>query len=318
MKKSLSLIFIFLTAGILTGCHHKDLYYGSAQSKVIEVIFDWRDAPEANPASMALYLFPTDGGTPLRYEFTGRDGGTIRVPFGKYDALCMNSDNTTWIHLTETDRRYAFGLHVGELTENSDGDESIYASLFRQVGKASDGNLVDENPQSLWTGSSDAFEVLMTPETQILTMVPEDALCYYTVDIIDVEGIEDLEGKGVPALLTGMSDGVDALTRTSSTNHISSPFILQTPTRSGTLHSEFQTFGEDAAAMPIHQIKTMVEQSDGKWNLQTIDVTDQVHTAQDPHHVHIMIQGMKIPHNSDGGLKIDVDEWESENITLKM
>lgn len=33
----------------------------------VKVVFDWRKAPDAAPASMSLYLFPTHGGEALRY-----------------------------------------------------------------------------------------------------------------------------------------------------------------------------------------------------------------------------------------------------------
>lgn len=318
MKRFVKFTLFLFTLLIFTGCHHKDLCYGSAESKVIKVVFDWRDAPDAMPGSMALYLYPLTGGTPLRYEFSGRDGGTIRVPYGKYDALCMNSDNVSWAHISDTDSKYTFGIHVGELTEVSESEESEYASVLKQGGKSSDGNPVDENPKGLWTGSFDAFEVFSNPNEQTLTIVPEDALCYYTVDVIDVEGLEDISEEGIPAMLTGMSDGVDALSRNSSTIHISSPFILQPATRSNALHAEFCTFGEDKEAQPIHKLQAMIELADGTWQLQSTDVTDQVHEAPDARHVHIVVKGLKVPHSTGGGLKVDVDEWESENITLKM
>lgn len=315
---------LFLNTGMaiglmfLAGCHHKDLVYGSAESKVIEVVFDWRDAPEASPESMALYLYPTDGSEALRYEFSGREGGSIRVPFGTYDALCINSDNTSWAHLTNTRGREAFGVSVGVLSESSDEDESTFAGVYRAGAKATDGLTVNEHPRGLWTGSADAFTVIASPVDQTLTLVPEDALCYYTVDIIDVKGLEDYSGSGIPALLTGMSDGVDALSRTSSTNPVSYPLILQPATRANSLHAEFTTFGEDTPANPVHQLHAMVEQTDGTWKLRSTDVTDQVHNAPDARHVHIIVRGFTLPHSSGGGLSADVDDWETENFTLHM
>lgn len=317
LQEMWALVVPLICAG-LSGCHHKDLVYGTAETKTINVVFDWSDSPDAHPASMVLYLYAADGGDPLRYEFSGRDGGVIRVPFGTYDALCMNSDNTDWLHLSSTRTRYTFGVSVGELTDVSSQDESEYAALYHQCGLKLDGNKVVENPHGLWTGSADSFTVIASPVDQTLTLVPEDALFYYTVDVLDVDGLEDIDG-GVPAMLSGMSDGVDALTRTSSTNHISYPFILQQVTRAGNaLHAEFTTFGEDFPAHPVHQLTAMLELPDGTWKMQSTDVTDQVHQASDPHHVNIVVKGMKVPHSGGGGLTADVDEWESEHITLKM
>lgn len=309
---------LFLTALFTAGCHHKDLVYGSAETKVIDVVFDWSDDPDADPQSMALYLYPIDGGSPLRYEFSGKTGGSIRVPFGTYDALCINSDNTDWVHLSSTDKRYTFNINDGELSEVSEQDESEYAALYRRCGESLDGNKVYENPRGLWTGSVDSFQVIASPVNQTLTIVPEDALRYYTVDIIDVEGLDD-DGSGIPAMLGGMSDGIDALTRSSSTNLVSYPFILQQVTRAGNaLHAEFTTFGEDFQSHPAHNLWAMVKLPDGTWKVQSTDVTEQVHQAADSRHVHIVIQGMSIPHSGSGGLTADVNDWDSENITLKM
>ena len=53
----------------LTSCEHKDLCHDSLHVVNVKVVFDWRKAPDAAPASMSLYLFPTHGGEALRYFF---------------------------------------------------------------------------------------------------------------------------------------------------------------------------------------------------------------------------------------------------------
>ena len=94
MKK----LFIYLFAALaVASCEHKDLCYDHSHTIDVEVVFDWRNASEAAPESMSLYLFPGDGEA-LRYDFTGRDGGTIRVPIGKYEALCLNSDTENIVY----------------------------------------------------------------------------------------------------------------------------------------------------------------------------------------------------------------------------
>ena len=76
MKK----LFIYLFAALaVASCEHKDLCYDHSHTIDVEVVFDWRSASEAAPESMSLYLFPTNGGEALRYEFTDCGGGTIRV-----------------------------------------------------------------------------------------------------------------------------------------------------------------------------------------------------------------------------------------------
>ena len=59
MKK----LFIYLFAALaVASCEHKDLCYDHSHTIDVEVVFDWRNASEAAPESMSLYLFPTNGG----------------------------------------------------------------------------------------------------------------------------------------------------------------------------------------------------------------------------------------------------------------
>ncbi len=60
-----------LATALLSGsCAHKELCYDHTHTVDVEVVFDWKNAPDAAPETMSLYLFPKAGGSPLRYEFT--------------------------------------------------------------------------------------------------------------------------------------------------------------------------------------------------------------------------------------------------------
>lgn len=89
MKRMFCMLWTVL---LFVACTHKELCYDHAHSVDLTVVFDWGQAPDAKPESMSLYLFPKDGSKSLRYEFVGREGGTVVVPAGRYDALCLNSD----------------------------------------------------------------------------------------------------------------------------------------------------------------------------------------------------------------------------------
>lgn len=109
MKK----LFIYLFAALaVASCEHKDLCYDHSHTIDVEVVFDWRNASEAAPESMSLYLFPTNGGEALRYEFTDCGGGTIRVPVGNYGALCLNSDTENVTYRIRIKRRLSKYLLV--------------------------------------------------------------------------------------------------------------------------------------------------------------------------------------------------------------
>ena len=106
MKKIFHTVTMAALLVAATSCEHKELCLDHAHAVEVEVVFDWRNAPNAAPASMSLYLFPGDGEA-LRYDFTGRDGGTIRVPIGKYEALCLNSDTENIVY-RNTERKGTF------------------------------------------------------------------------------------------------------------------------------------------------------------------------------------------------------------------
>ena len=81
---------------VLCSCEHQqDLCFDHNlnEQRPVEVIFDWSECPEANPATMSLYLFPADKSHYTRHEFSSRDGGKILIAPGLYTAIALNSDN---------------------------------------------------------------------------------------------------------------------------------------------------------------------------------------------------------------------------------
>ena len=81
MKK----LFIYLFAALaVASCEHKDLCYDHSHTIDVEVVFDWRNASEAAPESMSLYLFPTNGGEALRYGLPIARAVQSRCPVKNY------------------------------------------------------------------------------------------------------------------------------------------------------------------------------------------------------------------------------------------
>lgn len=56
--------FLLMMAELLSSCEHKDLCYDHPHRQNVEVMFDWSADPDANPATMSLYLYPEEGGDP--------------------------------------------------------------------------------------------------------------------------------------------------------------------------------------------------------------------------------------------------------------
>ena len=317
------MLFLLLMCG-LSSCVHKDLYMDTDEPVKMKVVFDWRYAPDANPESMALYLFPTDGGTPLRYIFTGREGGEIHLPFGVYDAVCVNADNTDWAELEAMDTPEAARVRVEETSSLSPYSELARVLVSRP--ESDDGNQLVDVPHATWTSGVKTFDARFDGTDKTLVLYPEDRLCHYTVDIYDVEGLDDnngsdtRSGSSVMASLSNMTDGVKIFSGEKLTNLRAIPFILQKGDTTGSLHSEFDTFGENGDLAPVHHLSLYTKMDDGSWTVQTKDVTVQVHQAPDPKHVHIILRGAVLPKTSEGGagFTVDVNGWESEYYEMKM
>lgn len=56
MKAKVYTIFTMLLLFAMTSCEHKDLCFDHAHTVDVKVVFDWRNAPGASPASMAVYI----------------------------------------------------------------------------------------------------------------------------------------------------------------------------------------------------------------------------------------------------------------------
>ncbi|MDE6076723.1 MAG: DUF5119 domain-containing protein [Muribaculaceae bacterium] len=99
--KTLKQINIALASIIIppffVACNHKDLCYEHNHHIETDVVFDWRNDPDATPSSMAAVMFDRHmEKDPVRFIFSGRDGGQINLPIGDYDVLGLNADLNDW------------------------------------------------------------------------------------------------------------------------------------------------------------------------------------------------------------------------------
>ena len=77
---------------MLTSCEHKELCYYHPHAAKVKVVFDWRDAPQADPDGMCVYFYPLEGGSGYRFDFNNTTGGEVDLRVGKYLVLCYNND----------------------------------------------------------------------------------------------------------------------------------------------------------------------------------------------------------------------------------
>ena len=299
---------IMMLICILTACEHKELCFDHSNTADLQVIFDWKYAPEAHPASMRLYLFPETGKEPLLYEFDNQRGGIITVPAGHYRALCINSD-TEFILYRNTGRYESFEAY---LTEGS------FPRPVPRIGEA-DKQSVRSIPDKLWNDRTEDVEVVASREGQTLTLYPKICVRHYTVEIRNVENLKYISSGEIFGSLTGMSAGFMLGINRPTDELAILPFDITSDGKM-TVSADFYTFGYPQTPASTQSLIVYAVLNDGKKYSFTYDVTSKIHEEPDPMNVHILLDGLSLPKPIDngGGFNPDMDEWDIEEIEISM
>ena len=301
---------------LLTACEHKELCYSHPHTTRLEVVFDWVEAPDANPATMSLYLYPEDGTEPLRYEFTNRDGGIITVPTGVYDAIGVNSDKETqriqgkehWetFEVTTGATRSLRGLLSGksETAPRARGAETERDAL---------------EPEALWSDHAERLDIGSEYGVKKIVLTPKSRVINCTVEVHNAENLRYV--NAISAALTGMAGGwlagVDALTE----EKVTIPFEMNVSEDKTLVTGQLSTFGHCPKEAGTHKLMIYAQMSDDSTYFYEVDVTDQLHDpAQDPTHIRIVLDKLPLPLpiGGGGGLRPTVKEWQEIHIDLPM
>ncbi len=311
--------FALAAAGVIallaSGCHHKNLEAYEPTGD-LEVVFDWRNAPDATPESMAFTLYPESDDEPVAYMFENRTGGSIRAAGGTYRALCLNSDITDWARLRNREAIETFEV----LTPDADQltAQGLESSSLPRVRGAEDERIAS-TPGMLWGSVTDDTVVVDPFAThQVITMYPHECVCHYTVDVIDVENSSSVRGAALDATISGMAEGYLHGQGKATDTPVTMSFQLTLADNGKDLHGEFLTFGECPDTKVDHILSIYAALSDGSKTHFTVDVSTQVSQAPDPTHVHIIVRGLKLPKVQQGGFSPNVKDWDHVEIDLDM
>ncbi len=286
----------------------------------LQVVFDWRNAPEADPESMAMYLYEEDGHSPMRFIFSNKTGGLIKAPFGTHHAICLNADNTDWARMRNHENIETLEIYTQDAAEIGSRADDI-TTVPRPEG--TENERIAETPGMLWGSRSNNIAITPHEGMQTITMYPKEAVCHYMVDVYNVKNLDEVESSAVDATLSGMAEGYNHGQETATDNTVSFKFNLTGNAAEENLHGEFLTFGECPNNKTKHYLTLYMVLTDGSKWYHSFDVTDQVTQAADPTHVHIIVWGLDLPEppkEGDGAseLKTNVNEWQAVNIGLKM
>lgn len=337
IRKGLYMAMCMLAVFAFSSCEHKELCYHHPHTATIRLEFDWRDAPDANPNGMCVFFYPEEGeDVPMRrFDFTGKTGGEIEIRVGKYRVLCYNND-TEAVLLRGTE---SFNAHEA-FTRDGDLFESVYgSSAGRTTPRAEDAKneRVVISPDMLWGCTATEVEItengtsyICVPESekekwigkpalhteQVITLYPHELICTYTYEIRNVKGLEHV--SQMCGSLSGMAPSLLFCDESLGRECVTIPFEAHAGDKT-TIVGRFLTFGHHEENIEPHRMILYVWMDDNSkycygTESERFNVTEQVHSAPDKRHVHIIIDGLDLP-KPIGGDDIDpsVDDWQEVN-----
>lgn len=330
---ALPLIMLLLSGG----CEHKGLCYHHEHYTKLRIEFDWRDAPDADPAGMSVFFYPEEPGRePIRFNFKGRDGGgEINVPQGRYRLLVYNSDTSGVLFgdVDNIDGHTAF-TRGGDLLEPLGVRTKTQADVkLRAEGTEKERVVIC--PDMMW--GCNAVDVVVdelgatyicVPESEkdewigrppvtteyVVTLYPHELTCLYTFEIRNVQNLDVV--SRMSASLSGMSPSLRLFDEALGRECVTLPFDARVDTKTGKIVGEFVTFGHHEENPDPHKMMLYLLTKDGRAlvfgnNEPAFDVTAQVHAAPDRRRVHLIIDGLDIPPVpvDPGGYNPGVDDW---------
>lgn len=314
MKTIRYYLFAALAALVGTSCEHKELCYDHSHTTDVRVVFDWSAAPDATPETMSLYLFPQTGGDPLRYEFTDRQGGTITVPAGRYAALCLNSD---------TERILFRNMNAPDTFEAYTGESNPLAMLGVRSDDAPRAEGAEQertvtSPDVLWSASAQDIELFQGVADQVITLHPTLSVRSYTVEILNAENLEYVQA--LSGTLSGLSCGLLLADKRLTSEAVTIPFAAAATEDLTGIEGGLLSFGPAAVTDGSQKLVIYAVLENGEKWYYTYDVTDQVRTASDPYHVHILLDGLPLPKPlvNGGGFQPGVDGWQEVYVDIAM
>lgn len=309
--------FLLMMAELLSSCEHKDLCYDHPHRENVEVTFDWSEAPDANPATMSLYLYPENGGEPIRYEFTDKKGGTISADAGVYRAICVNSDKET--HRINNKEQF----NTFEVTS---AETRALLGLLAAMAKAeprargTEKERVMQGPAMLYSAHAERVVIKPAGEMSTITMKPKPRVKYFTVEIRNVENIRSV--KAMSASLSGLSGGWLAGIDQLSSERVTIPFALELDPSLTIVRGKENLFGHCLDFSAKHVLMVYAQLTDGSNWFYEVDVTDQVHAADQEEGAPIRIELDKLPFPEaipgGSGVQPSVNKWNEVYIDINV
>ena len=322
----ISLLFCLL---ILSSCRHKDLCIHHPHDTLVRVVFDWKEAPEADPRGMCVFFYPVEGGQPRRYDFNNMQGGDITITVGKYHVLCYNNDTEGILFEGRDDFRSHYVY-----TRSGDIFEPVFGNGYRSNIKSTPNQDVVIAPDMMWgciatdveitddgicyhclkTRNQDDFTSVID-ENHKITLYPIEHTSIYNYQIINVTNLKHV--TQMCATISGMAGGLNLTTQELDAESVILPLESSFDRTAGIIYGSFITFGHHEENPDPHCMELFVWMADGQKLLygsdnERFNVTDQIHNAPNKRRVNIVIDGLDLPQAIENGhgFKPSVDDWD--------
>lgn len=300
---------------LTASCVHKDLNDEAPTTIAdnVEVIFDWQKTEGKKPSSMILYLYP-EGHDVMNYWFNNPDGGPIKSYAGRHTAICHSNDDPYGHHLRNQENHHELEVFTDNTTVLV-GQGISTRSIPR--AKGTEDEPLRMTPSMIYGAQNSEIDLKLTSFAQSITFYPEELVCRYTVEFVDVENLKSADLR-IDATISSLAGGYFPGRMAASSEPVSHSFTLVADEEMNSMRSEFYTFGVPDGEERPHMICVYVALRNNQGNLYTFDVSDQVNNAPDPRNVNIKIYGLKLPELPDdptppdqGGVSIEIDSWET-------
>ena len=201
---------LLMSAVLLCSCKAelRDLYYEEDSWNTLQVLFDWQEAPEANPQGMTVLFYDElQSKEPERYDYSGTRGGTASLMFGTYRAIAYNYDTETILY-----RNMSSWQTLEAYTRYSSIEEGAQIATRDAMPRASgaENEPVILEPDPLWAGAGEPVKVI-DGEPATTTVVPSSRTKTVEIDIYYVPNLQYTSQLG--GALTGLAPGVKVATR---------------------------------------------------------------------------------------------------------
>lgn len=319
-------LLICLASVFMCSCHQKELVYPASTMLKVTVSFDWKYAPEADPEGMSVVFFPIGGeGRIWRYELSGRDGGTVSLPAGRYRMLAFNND-TRYISYDgishfDTYNAYTFKTAVSwpqsvietypELNAYTayHSPDALYCGTAEDVSVS----LCSVSYRPCDPGADPSDVQIKECGKHIIRCYPSPRTSKYTCVFRNV------------ANATGMKRGYCLLTGLAPSDLIAEDILSDSEgayaflagRKVSEISGSVMAFGVSASPKACQYLYLVAVMSDGKVVAFRYDVSDQILNSPDKRNVMIIIDGVELPEvkpivpdDPSTDFEVAVDDWE--------